>query len=147
MDKLAKLKFFDPLPEHLWERWPKTTYFKPSEFVNSRTADSLGIDNMPDYDAIWFKLIDIINYVLIPVRKRINMPLIISSGYRCPRLNSAVKGAARSYHMFGRACDIYCANLKALDDAISAVNNSNLKAHRPVLKEFIRYKNFIHIAL
>ena len=36
---------------------------------------------------------------------------------------------------------------KSLDDAIVAVNNANLKAHRPVLKEFIRYKNFIHIAL
>lgn len=147
MVTLTELKFFDVLPKHLWEQWPKTFHFKPSEFINSRTADSLGIDNTPDDDAIWLNLINIINYVLIPVRKRINMPIIISSGYRCPRLNFAVKGAARSYHMFGRACDIYCANLQVLDDAILAVNNANLKAHRPVLKEFIRYKTFIHIAL
>lgn len=147
MDILTEFMFFDPLPKRLWEQWPKTIYFKPSEFINSRTADTLGIDNIPDDDAIWLNLINIINFVLIPVRKRINMPITISSGYRCPRLNFAVKGAARSYHMFGRACDIYCANLQALDDAILAVNNSNLKAHRPVLKEFIRYKNFIHIAL
>lgn len=147
MDILTEFMFFDPLPKHLLEQWPKTAYFKPSEFINSRTADTLGIDNIPDDDAIWLNLIKIINYVLIPVRKRINMPIIISSGYRSPRLNSAVKGAARSYHMEGRAVDIYCANLKALDDAIVAVNEANLKAHRPVLKEFIRHKNFIHIAL
>lgn len=147
MDLLSDFLYFDPLPKRLWELWPKTPHFKPSEFVNSRTADSLGIDNIPDDDSLWLNLFTIIEYVLIPVRKRINMPITISSGYRCPRLNFAVKGAARSYHMFGRACDIYCANLKALDDAILAVNNANLKAHRPVLKEFIRYKNFIHIAL
>lgn len=147
MDKLAEFKFFYPLPKHLWEQWPKATYFKPFEFINSRTADTLGIVNTPDDDAIWLNLINIINYVLIPVRKRINMPIIISSGYRSPSLNLAVKGAKHSYHMFGRAVDIYCANNKTLDDAILAVNNANLKAHRPVLKEFIRYKNFIHIAL
>ena len=147
MDKLEESNFFAPLPEHLWKKWPKTTFFKPSEFTNSRTADTLCIDNTPDYDVIWLNLINIINYVLIPVRNRINMPITISSGYRSPRLNSAVKGASRSYHIFGRACDIYCANLQSLYNAILAVNNANLKAHRPVLKEFIRYKNFIHIAL
>ena len=147
MDLLLDFMFFDPLPKRLWEQWPKTNHFKPSEFVNSCTADSLGIDNTPYDDAIWLNIINIVNYVLIPVRKRINMPITISSGYRSSRLNVAVKGAARSYHIFGRACDIYCANLKALEDAILAVNNANLKAHRPVLKEFIRYKNFIHIAL
>lgn len=147
MDKLEELKFFEPLPKYLWEQWPKSTYFKPYEFVKSRTADSLEIDNTPDSKIIWENLINIINYVLIPVRKRINMPIIISSGYRSPALNLAVNGAKNSYHMYGRACDIYCANLQALDDAILAVNNANLKAHRPVLKEFIRYKTFIHIAL
>lgn len=147
MDRLTELKYFDLLPKHLWEQWPQATYFKPSEFINSRTADTLGIVNTPDDDAIWLNLINIINFVLIPVRKRINMPIIISSGYRSPQLNAAVGGAAHSYHMFGRAVDIYCANNKALYEAITAVNEANLKAHRPVLKEFIRYKNFIHIAL
>lgn len=147
MDRLSELNSFGVLPNRLLEKWPKTPYFKPSEFINSRTANSLGIDNTPAYDTIWTNLIDIINYVLIPVRNRINMPIIISSGYRCPQLNLAVNGSKRSYHMFGRAVDIYCANLKALDDAIVAVNEANLKAHRRVLKEFIRYKNFIHIAL
>lgn len=126
--------------------WPKGN-FSPSEFFLSETAERLGISNFPDDKDILINLVNLINYILIPARKRVNMPIFISSGYRCPRLNEAVGGASHSYHMFGRACDIYCANLQALYDAISAVNDANLKAHLPVLKEFIRYKNFIHIAL
>lgn len=126
--------------------WPKAP-FRPSEFFLSSTADKLGISNFPDDPEVINNLLNLLNNILVPVRKRINMPIIISSGYRCPKLNTAVGGAANSYHMFGRAVDIYCANNKTLDDAIVAVNTANLKAHRPVLKEFIRYKNFIHIAL
>lgn len=122
--------------------------FLPSEFFNSETAKKLGIVNYPDNPRLVLSnILQIVKLILVPVRKRINMPITISSGFRCPQLNAAVGGAARSYHMEGRAVDIYCANLKALDDAIVAVNEANLKAHRPVLKEFIRYKNFIHIAL
>lgn len=122
--------------------------FLPSEFFNSETAKKLGIVNYPDnLLLVLSNILQIVKLILVPVRKRINMPITISSGFRCSQLNFAVGGAARSYHMEGRAVDIYCANLKALDDAIVAVNEANLKAHRPVLKEFIRYKNFIHIAL
>lgn len=136
------LSFIDSI--HL--NWPKGA-FRPSEFFLSSTADKLGISNFPDDPEVLINLANLINNILVPVRKRINMPIIISSGYRCPKLNTAVGGAAHSYHMFGRAVDISCANNKTLDEAIVAVNNANLKAHLPVLKEFIRYKNFIHIAL
>lgn len=136
------LLFLDAI--HL--NWPKGP-FRPSEFFLSSTADKLGISNFPDDPEVLFNLHKLVSNILVPVRKRINMPIIISSGYRCPKLNTAVGGAAHSYHMLGRAVDIYCANNKTLDDAIVAVNNVNLKAQLPVLKEFIRYKNFIHIAL
>ncbi len=126
--------------------WPKGP-FRPSEFFLSSTADKLGISNFPDDPEVLFNLHKLVSNILVPVRKRINMPIIISSGYRCPKLNTAVGGAAHSYHMLGRAVDIYCANNKTLDEAIVAVNDVNLKAQLPVLKEFIRYKNFIHIAL
>lgn len=132
--------------DSIYLNWPKVP-FRPSEFFLSSTADKLGISNFPDDPEVLINLLKLINNILVPVRKRINMPIIISSGYRCPKLNTAVGGAAHSYHMLGRAVDIYCANNKTLDEAIVAVNNANLKAHLPVLKEFIRYKNFIHIAL
>jgi zinc D-Ala-D-Ala carboxypeptidase len=35
-------------------------------------------------------------------------PIVISSGYRCPALNRAVGGAARSAHLSGFAVDFNC---------------------------------------
>jgi hypothetical protein len=34
----------------------------------------------------------------------------LTSGYRCPHGNAAVGGAAQSYHMHGRAADMYSAS-------------------------------------
>lgn len=147
---MASIKNFDKILDSfdfIATEWD-VERFLPSEFFKSEKARKLGIFNFPDDSRLVLcNIIRMCNLILVPVRKRINMPITISSGYRCPQLNAAVGGAARSYHMEGRAVDIYCANNKALDDAIVAVNEANLKAHRPVLKEFIRYKNFIHIAL
>lgn len=146
MEPIKDYKDLLSLLDGIHFNWPKGP-FRPSEFFLSSTADKLGISNFPDDPEVLENLLKLIKNILVPVRKRINMPIIISSGYRCPKLNTAVGGAANSYHMFGRAVDIYCANNKTLDEAIVAVNDANVKAHLPVLKEFIRYKNFIHIAL
>ena len=35
-----------------------------------------------------------------------NIPIVISSGYRCPELNAAVGGVANSQHQTGEAADI-----------------------------------------
>lgn len=146
MEPIKDYKKLISLLDVIHLHWPKGN-FMPSEFFLSDTAEKLCISNFPDDQQILINLLNLINTILVPIRKRINMPIIISSGYRSPQLNAAVGGATHSYHMLGRAVDIYCANNKALDEAITAVNEANLKAHRPVLKEFIRYKNFIHIAL
>lgn len=34
-----------------------------------------------------------------------NVPVIVTSGYRCPELNRAVGGVANSQHVFGQAAD------------------------------------------
>ena len=44
--------------------------------------------------------------VLDPLREWWGKPLIVSSGYRCPELNAAVKGSRTSQHMSGQAADI-----------------------------------------
>ena len=46
--------------------------------------------------------------VLEPLRQFFNVPIVIGSGYRCPKLNShpEVKGATSSQHMTGEAADI-----------------------------------------
>ena len=44
--------------------------------------------------------------MLEPLREHISRPLVISSGYRSPRLNAAVGGAANSQHLSGQAADL-----------------------------------------
>ena len=96
---------------------------------------------------IWHHIINLIIYVLQPARVRLKAPIYISSGYRCRELNSKVGGAKHSYHIFGRAVDLYCSDLSKLEKVLKAVNDSNLKSHKPILKEFIVHQTYIHIAL
>ena len=44
--------------------------------------------------------------VLDPARERLGMPIIVNSGYRCPKHNLAVGGVKNSQHMKGEAADI-----------------------------------------
>lgn len=147
MDSIIDFKSLLKALDYFSFDWPRQRFFKPSEFFLSPTADRLCIDNFPVDSSVYKNLGDIVYYVLVPVRIRLNQPIIITSGYRSPKLNKAVNGAERSYHIFGRAVDIYSSNLDALEKAIKVVNNSNLEFHKPVLKEFIRHKTYIHIAL
>ena len=52
--------------------------------------------------------------VLEPLRKMLGHPVRINSGYRSARLNKEVGGVPSSYHLTGRAADIFC---KSLGDA------------------------------
>lgn len=52
------------------------------------------------------KLNDIAFKSLIAFRKLINIPLLITSGYRCSSHNAAVGGAKFSLHLYGAAFDI-----------------------------------------
>lgn len=45
--------------------------------------------------------------ILDETRERLGVPLIISSGYRCPTHNANIGGASQSYHTKGKAADIY----------------------------------------
>lgn len=81
-----------------------TRHFTLGEFVVSDTAARLGIDNMPPA-----RVEATLRNVLIPAMQRVrdllDAPVIVKSGYRCPTLNSAVRGAPSSQHVTGHACD------------------------------------------
>lgn len=50
-------------------------------------------------------MLDLITYVLQPVREKLKKPMIITSGFRCPEVNKLVGGAANSQHLKGQAAD------------------------------------------
>ena len=72
-------------------------YFTMNELCASATARRLGISNEPDK---WQEenLRRLVDHVLDPLREAWGAPVIVTSGYRCPRLNAAVGGARRSQH-------------------------------------------------
>ena len=83
-----------------------TPHFRLSEFVRSDTATRLGIDNSINDPEIISNIRNLCERVLEPLRAYADCPILINSGYRCPRLNEAVGGSRRSQHMKGEACDI-----------------------------------------
>ena len=78
--------------------------FSLEEFERSDTAKRLKIDNHVPQFAVP-RLRTLCEKVLQPVRDHFGVPIIITSGYRCPDLNDAVKGATSSQHMKGEAAD------------------------------------------
>lgn len=90
----------------------KIKYFKLSEFINSATANRLGIDNIPS-----FEVVDNLNRLaayLDDIRTKFGKPILISSGYRCPMLNKAVGGVVNSQHLKGLAADLVCSDMEKL---------------------------------
>lgn len=83
-----------------------TEHFTLEEMIKSPTAESKGINNTPS-KAVVANLRALCVHVLEPLRKAWGAPIIVTSGFRCPALNKAVKGAAQSQHMLGQAADIH----------------------------------------
>jgi uncharacterized protein YcbK (DUF882 family) len=48
----------------------------------------------------------LVDNILDPLREKYGKPIHVNSGYRCPALNSAVKGSKTSSHLKGLAADI-----------------------------------------
>lgn len=80
-----------------------TPHFTLEELVASQTAARRGIDNTPGPDVL--KNLGILAEGLERARALLGAPMLISSGYRCPALNTAVGGARNSAHKSGLAAD------------------------------------------
>lgn len=87
-------------------------YFTKKEVTYSETAKELGILNEPTED-IW-KNIEVSALYLDRIREYLGFPLTVTSWYRCPELNTAVKGSKTSDHVNGWASDLVSSKHKAL---------------------------------
>jgi len=54
------------------------------------------------------------------LRNQLNLPLSITSGFRCNRHNESVGGAARSFHTLGMAADVACPEGMTAEDLAQA---------------------------
>ena len=64
-----------------------------------------------------------------------NQPLMVSSGYRCPRLNKAVGGKPNSQHLRGEAVDIDFGSKPANRDFFNKIKRSGMEFDQ-LLNEF-----------
>ena len=91
-----------------------------------------------------FNLYCLAAYLLEPARAALNMPLIITSAYRCPKLNKEVGGSSSSQHLNGTAAD-FVINSKQmnLQDAFCKLKNCNFLHYGQLILE----RSWIHISL
>ena len=82
----------------------KYKYFELDEFIRSDTAKKKNIDNTPTFEIVEH-LEELVSTILEPLRAAYGMPIRITSGYRCEKLNKAVSGVSGSVHMQGWAAD------------------------------------------
>lgn len=75
--------------------------------------------------------------VLDQAREKLGIPIMVNSGYRCPKHNALVGGVANSQHMKGEAADIRCADNKLLAEIIEQKGNFD---------QLIIYPTFLHVS-
>ena len=82
-----------------------TNNFTLEELYASATAARKGIDNTPS-PIVQQNLRMLAERILQPIRDEYKHAIIVTSGYRCAKLNVAVGGAKTSQHLTGCAADI-----------------------------------------
>lgn len=80
-------------------------YFTIAELIKSDAAKRSKINNTPTKQEE-ANLIALVDNVLDPLREAYGKPIIVTSGFRCERLNKLVNGSKTSQHRTGQAADI-----------------------------------------
>jgi hypothetical protein len=120
-----------------------TEHWTLEELCHSNTADKYNIDNTPPVEAAVCLRV-LAEEVLEPVRQLIGRPMIPSSGYRCPALNShpKVQGKEKSQHLRGEALDFVCNDM---DEAFKMIVASEIP-YDQVIRETPGTHDWIHIS-
>lgn len=114
----------------------RDNFFTLEELTHSFTADAVGVINLPTTPEQLLKLY-FLWMELNRIRRKLDLPIYVSSAFRTPEVNKAVGGVANSLHIYGCAADISCNDMKKLRDILKHES----------LREFIDYGTFIHIAI
>ena len=88
--------------------------FTLEEFIRSRTAERMGIDNVPKDEEVIENMKALCLELLQPLRDYVGVPIHINSGYRCKELNEALDGVKGSQHLSGQAADLHVENTEHL---------------------------------
>lgn len=89
-------------------------HFHLSEFVRSSTATRHNLNNVPPPEVVR-RLQMLCLRVLEPLRRAVDGPIHVSSGYRSAEVNRLVGGSMTSDHIRGCAADIYSSTIPPED--------------------------------
>ena len=114
--------------------------FSVSELIHSDTAILHKINNMPDVNSM-DNLLNLIFYVLQPLRSRLNKPIVITSGFRSKALNRLVNGSETSQHTKGMAADIKVPGM-TVQELVDFIKATNIE-YDQLINE---YNQWVHIS-
>ncbi|QRR01405.1 D-Ala-D-Ala carboxypeptidase family metallohydrolase [Dyadobacter sandarakinus] len=119
-----------------------TQHFTLEEMLESQTAARFRFDEQfaPPVTVIE-NLVALCENVLVPLRESTNATVLISSGYRCPRVNAKVGGALKSQHLIGQAADIFSTKFE-VEELFRFIRNGSLPFDQ-VIQEFGRW---VHVS-
>ena len=117
-----------------------TPHFSLDELIFSNTAIRLDIDNIPTPEAL--ANLEILANGLEAVRAKLySNPIKVSSGYRCLKLNRALKSRDTSYHVRGLAADFTCPRFGTVPEVMRALADSSIEFDQLILE----FDSWIHI--
>ncbi len=117
-----------------------STYFTQDELTASDYAARYGMNNEPDQRAL-----ESLRYTALHldrVRSLLGAPVLVSSGYRSPRVNEAVGGSKRSQHILGQAVDF----IAPAFGSPRAVALCVAESHIPFDQLILEYGRWVHIS-
>lgn len=130
-------------------------HFKLREFTESTTAQKHGIENVPSEEAVE-NLKRLCEHTLEPLREALQLPVLITSGFRTKALNSLLAHASdKSQHMLGQAADFYVGQDPVSSSKVQVPSRRELliKAFRQIIldegidyDQLILYPTFIHVS-
>jgi zinc D-Ala-D-Ala carboxypeptidase len=119
-----------------------STHFKLHEMLTSQTAIRYRYDEQFTPSAkIIENLKQLCTQILEPVRIEINVPIRVSSGYRCERVNTKIGGSKTSQHMSGQAADIQVLSLST-EELFQLIRSKNLPFDQ-LIQEF---NSWVHVS-
>ncbi|MFN7646991.1 MAG: D-Ala-D-Ala carboxypeptidase family metallohydrolase [Acidobacteriota bacterium] len=118
-----------------------TEHFTLQEMVISQTAARMGIDNTPTPEIL--KNLRIMAAKLEEIRSLLGVPVLVSSGYRCPALNKAVGGSKGSAHMLGLAADFTAPSFGTVLQTARKIAASGIEYDQLIYE----FDSWVHIGL
>ena len=115
-------------------------WFDLDEFTASQVATRMGLVVIPT-PSIVNNLTALAQRVLDPLRERLQRPIIITSGYRPPEVNEAIRGSLRSQHLRGEAADFV---VRGLSPAVVIAHMRKLEL--PVDQCILEFGQWVHVS-